>query len=527
MALTQHHPASAAHAVTHVGTNECGLANGFLGDRPLRCSLRWHLRTFSRTSRSVHPVGHLDGRLRDHRSTLVAPGRHRGERDAAKPVRVTRTWLTEFVPLLPKLTPNRRAILLATWGLFIGLSLLLVTAGIVSTLVGIRAELKQLPTLVSGSITTAYYAGFLIGSWYALRALAQVGHIRVYAALASLLSAAVLITGAYGSPIVWIAMRVITGLCFAGLYVVAESWLNGLATNTFRGRLLAIYNVVTIGAYGAGQLLVFNFDARTLTGFAFAAMVASLAVIPVAISEQATTPPLETHEHISMRELARIVPTGVGTILLVGLAHGGLLGMAVIFATREGLSTGHVGILVAGIQIGGMALTWPISAASDDLDRRIIGVVVTLGAIGMGFVLLTLDPKSTMTIVVLFIIGGLSFPMYAIGGAYTNDWVSPEHTSAAASQLVTLYGLGAMVGPLIAAPFLDLIGTDGYAWSIIVFHAAVLVFLVYRIRAWHAPLTTKAWHDVSFHGRAFFVPATIVSMGVSGRRSKESESTPS
>ena len=202
------------------------------------------------------------------------------------------------MPLLPKLTPNRRAILLSTWGLFIGLSLLLVTAGIVSTLVGIRAELKQLPTLVSGGITTAYYAGFLVGSWYALRALAQVGHIRVYAALASLLSAAVLITGAYGSPIVWIAMRVITGLCFAGLYVVAESWLNGLATNTFRGRLLAIYNVVTIGAYGAGQLLVFNFDARTLTGFAFAAMVASLAVIPVAISEQATTPPQIGRAHV-------------------------------------------------------------------------------------------------------------------------------------------------------------------------------------------------------------------------------------
>ena len=113
------------------------------------------------------------------------------------------------------------------------------------------------------------------------------------------------------------------------------------------------------------------------------------------------------------------------------------------------------------------------------------------------------------------------------GGAYTNDWVSPEHTSAAASQLVTLYGLGAMVGPLFAAPFLDILGSDGYAWSIIVLHAAVLVFLVYRIRAWHAPLTTKAWHDVSFHGRAFFVPATIVSMGVSGRKGSRVQEDPS
>jgi MFS family permease len=394
---------------------------------------------------------------------------------------------------------------------------LLVTAGVFSTLVGIRAELKQLPTLVSGGITTAYYAGFLLGSWYALRALKQVGHIRVYAALASLLSASVLITGVYDSPIVWILMRSSTGFCFAGLYVVAESWLNGLASNTFRGRLLAMYNVVTIGAYGVGQLLVFNFDARTLTGFAFAAVVSSLAVIPVVMSEQAATPQVENNTHITMRELARIVPTGAGTILLVGLAHGGMLGMAVIYATREGLSVGRVGILIAAINLGGMALTWPISSASDDLDRRIIGVLSSLAVIVLGLVMLTQTPSSWVTTALLFAIGGFSFPLYAVGGAYTNDWVSQEQMGAAASQLVTLYGLGAMIGPLVAAPFLDIIGTQGFAWSIISLHALILLFLIYRIRAWHAPVTTKHWDDVSFHGRAFFIPATIVSLGVNRR----------
>ena len=418
---------------------------------------------------------------------------------------------------LPNLNSTRRTILLSTWGLFTGLALLLVTAGVYSTLVGIRAELKQLPTLVSGGITTAYYAGFLLGSWYTLRALKQVGHIRVYAALASLLSASVLITGVYNSPLIWIIMRSSTGFCFAGLYVVAESWLNGLASNTFRGRLLAMYNVVTIGAYGAGQLLVFNFDARTLTGFAFAAVVSSLAVIPVVMSEQAATPNVDNHTHITMRELAKIVPTGAGTILLVGLAHGGMLGMAVIYATREGLSVGRVGILIAAINLGGMALTWPISSASDDLDRRIIGVLSTLAVIVLGLAMLTQTPSSWFTTALLLAIGGFSFPLYAVGGAYTNDWVSQEQMGAAASQLVTLYGFGAMIGPLVAAPFLDIIGTQGFAWSIISLHALILLFLIYRIRAWHAPVTTKHWDDVSFHGRAFFIPATIVSLGVNRR----------
>jgi MFS family permease len=243
-------------------------------------------------------------------------------------------------------------------------------------------------------------------------------------------------------------------------------------------------------------------------------MIASLAVIPVVMSEQAATPSIDNSEHITLRELARVVPTGFGTILLVGLAHGGMLGMAVIYATREGLSIGRTGVLVAVIQLGGMALTWPISSASDDIDRRIIGLLITLGAIVMSVVMLYQPADSIWTIVLLFIIGGFSFPLYAIASAYTNDWVSPEQMGSAASQLVTLYGFGAMIGPLLAAPFLDILGTDGFAWSIIAFHTTVLLFLVYRIRAWHAPVTTKHWDDVSFHGRAFFVPATIASLGV-------------
>ena len=426
--------------------------------------------------------------------------------------------------LIPKLNSNRQSILLATWGLFAGLTFLLVSAGIFSTLIGIRAELEQLPTLVSGGITTAYYAGFLLGSWYALRALKQVGHIRVYAALASLLSASTLVAGIFDSPIIWIIMRSSTGFCFAGLYVVAESWLNGLAKNHFRGRLLAVYNVVTIGAYGAGQLMVFNFDARSLSGYIFAAILASLAVVPVAVSEQAATPDTENHEHISLRELARIVPTGFGTILFVGLAHGGLLGMAVIHATREGLSVGRVGVLIAVLQIGGMVLTWPISSASDDIDRRIIGLLSSGAVIILAVLMLYQPVESIWTIVLLFAIGGFSFPLYAIAGAYTNDWVSPEQMGAAASQLVTLYGFGAMIGPLVAAPFLDIIGTQGFAWSIISLHALILLFLIYRIRAWHAPVTTKHWDDVSFHGRAFFIPATIVSLGVNRRKNEQKTS---
>ena len=287
-----------------------------------------------------------------------------------------------------------RDLALATWGLFVGLALLLLAAGLFGTLLGVRSELIGLPTAVSSLISASYYAGFLVGSRIALAALGRVGHIRVYAALASLLSAAMLAVGLTESAPAWAWLRFVTGLCLAGQYVVAESWLNDLATNENRGRLLAIYAVVTSGAFGIGQVLLFAMDPLLITGFAIASIITSLAVAPVALSEDAVAPSLSEREHISLRELAKVVPTGVGSCLLVGIAHGALTGMAAIYATRVGLSTGQIGLFVAAPNIGGMVLHWPVSAASDDIDRRAVGFAASIGAIGAAALLL-LGPSSS------------------------------------------------------------------------------------------------------------------------------------
>lgn len=418
----------------------------------------------------------------------------------------------------PQAPHGARALASATWGLFAGLVVVLLAGGMFSTLLGIRAELEGLPTFVSGGITAAYYAGFLVGTRFALRALRLVGHIRVYAALTAVLSAAVLLIGLLGAPVAWILLRTVTGLCFAGLYVVAESWLNGLARNSFRGRLLAVYSLVVVGSFGAGQLLVFDLDATSLTGFAIAAVITSLGVVPVVLSQQASVPSTDLHASMSVRELARVVPTGAGTILLVGLAHGGLTGMAVIYATRSGLGVGRVGVLLAAIQLGGMLFNWPISAASDDIDRRVVGAVVSMGAMGVAATMFLGSPTDWWVTGMFLVLGGLSSPLYAIAGAYTNDWIDPSLLGAAASQLVTLYGVGAMIGPFVASGFMEVLGTDGWIWSIIVLHGTVAAFLVYRIRAWRAPLTARPWREVSIPARAFFVPATIVSVGTRRRR---------
>jgi MFS family permease len=418
----------------------------------------------------------------------------------------------EHPELLDDGPPVGKDLALATWGLFVGLALLLFAGGLCGTLLGVRSELAKLPTLVSGLISMAYYFGFLVGSRFALTVLSKVGHIRAFAALASLLAAAVLGIGLTNSPWVWGLLRLVNGLCFAGQYVVAESWLNDLADNNNRGRLLAIYNVVTVAAFGSGQVLQFAFDARVFTGFAVASIIVSLAVAPVALSERALAPPVGESARVSLRELARIVPTGVGSCFLVGIAHGALSGLAAVFATRAGLPNSRVGLFVAAPSIGAIFLQWPISSASDDIDRRAIGALASVAAMVFAALLLIGPATAPMALVLIGLVGGCSYPLYSIAGAYTNDWIDGEHLNSAASQLVMLYGVGAVIGPLISSMLMNAVGQNGYYWTLVLVHAVIAVFFVYRMRAWRSPLAKRPIHEASYPARVFFLPATIVAV---------------
>ena len=275
----------------------------------------------------------------------------------------------------PEEEPLGHSVAAATWSLFVGLTLLLIAAGLAGSLVGVRAEREAFSSAAIGLISAAYYGGFLAGSKLAFWVLATVGHIRVFAALAALASGSVLLHTVMVNPVMWAIARSITGLAMAGLYVVAESWLNGLATNETRGRLLAVYMVVTSAAFGVGQALLTFSSASRVSGFVLGSILTSMAVMPVSLSES-SLPPLTKPMSMSFRELA----TGVGASLLVGLAHGALLGMIAYYGAVEGLKPSAIAIFAALPTIGGVIFQWPISAASDDLDRRAVGIAVAFVA---------------------------------------------------------------------------------------------------------------------------------------------------
>jgi MFS family permease len=370
----------------------------------------------------------------------------------------------------------------ASWALFTGIALLMIGNGLQGSLLGIRSEYEGFSTAATGAVMTCYFVGFLGGSRAAIKALATVGHIRVFAALASMASTATLVHALAVTPITWGLMRFTTGLCIAGLYVVVESWINDLATNSNRGKLLALYMAVTMGGIAGGQFLLNLADPRGFELFIIASVLVSLSLVPISLSGR-SAPPTRVQEPMSIRELARIVPTGMTVSALVGMAHGSLLGMGAVYATRAGLSPAQVAVFIGAPMAGGVVLQFPIGMLSDRVPRRGVMFAVALAATAVAGALLFVPAASFASYTLMFAVGGFSFPLYSLGIAYTNDWIKPEQAMGASSSLVTMNGLGAIIGPVMGAGLILFLGTNMFFVSLIVTHGTIAAYLAFRIVA--------------------------------------------
>ncbi len=368
----------------------------------------------------------------------------------------------------------------SVWTLFLAIAFMMAGNGLLVTLLGVRAELEGFATVVTGAVMASYYVGFLFGSRLAPVVVSQVGHIRVFSGLASLASAAALIHVAFVNPVSWSAMRLLYGFCQAGLYVVAESWLNERATNATRGRILSLYMVTLMGGIFAGQLLLGIGDPQGFRMFLLVSALVSLAVVPVALAAS-TTPSFALPPTLRVREVAQVAPLGVFGGLWAGVASGAFFGMGAVYATAVGMRPARVALFMAVAVLGSILFQWPIGAGSDRISRRQAIFWVAAAATAAAAVALALSPTSNLMLALMFVFGGLTFPLYSLCLAHINDRLPAGNAVAVSAAFVFLTGLGAISGPLVAALAIEALGVDGFWWSLIVAHAAIAGFAVYRM----------------------------------------------
>ena len=374
-----------------------------------------------------------------------------------------------------------RTILFKTWALFFGFAIICLGHGLQGTLIGVRATLEGFSFISTGIVVAGYYFGYLFGSILIPILLERVGHIRVFAALASLASIAILLHSIFIDPYSWFFIRILTGISLSGIYVIMESWLNEKSSNQSRGKILSIYMIITFLFVGLGQFLLNLSDPFKVDLFIMVSVLLSFSLIPILLSIT-EAPIFNNPKRLELKELFIISPLGFVGAVFIGLAHSALFGYGAVYATAKELSTFEISIFMVIVSSFGAIFQWPIGFLSDRFDRRIILIFVALIAAGLSIFIVI---SSYLSIIIFFIIvalfGGMSLPMYSLAIAHINDFLRPNEIVSASATFGILVGLGAIMGPIFASVFMKIAGPDGFFVYLFVVHLCLGLFGIYRM----------------------------------------------
>ncbi|PLL13346.1 MFS transporter [Tabrizicola sp. TH137] len=376
-----------------------------------------------------------------------------------------------------------------SWPLLLGVMLLMVGNGIQGTLLGIRGAIEGFSTYEISIVMSAYFAGFLFGSKMAPAMIRKVGHVRVFAALGSLISAVLVVYPVAADWMVWTALRVLIGFCFSGIYITAESWLNNAATNETRGQALSAYMIVQMLGIIASQAILNVGDPSGFVLFVIPSVLVSLAFMPILLAPT-PAPTFETTKPLSFRALFRISPLGCAGMLLTGGVFSAMFGMASVWGAMEGLSVRDISIFVGALYVGGLVLQYPVGWLSDRMDRRLLitslSAVAALSMLAAGLFALPFWAY----LVAALLLGGITNPVYALLIAYTNDFLSKDDMAAASAGMIFLNGFGAIFGPLITGWLMQQVGPGGFFLFISALYVALTAYAIWRMTRRAAPAGT-------------------------------------
>jgi MFS family permease len=378
-------------------------------------------------------------------------------------------------------------VLRQSWPLLLGVMLLMLGNGVQGPLIGIRGASEGFSTFHLSVVMSAYFLGFLAGAQMAAPMIRRVGHVRVFSAMGSVISAILILYPMLVEWQAWAFMRVLIGFCFSVVYIAAESWLNNTATNETRGQTLSAYMIVQMLGIIAAQGLLALGDPGGFGLFIIPSVLVSLSFLPLLLAK-VPAPIFESTKALSFRALFAISPLGCAGMLLTGGVFAAMFGMASVYGAMMGMSVPQIAGFVAAMYIGGLVLQYPVGWLSDRMDRRALIMWMSLAGAGVMILAALLPLPYVLELLVAGALGGIINPLYSLLIAHSNDYLSSDEMPAAAAGLIFLNGFGAIFGPLLAGWLMDVFGAKGYFGVIGLFFAALGGYAAWRMTRRAAPV---------------------------------------
>jgi len=380
-------------------------------------------------------------------------------------------------------------ILKNSWALFLGMGALMLAYGFQGSLLGVRAVKEEFSLTATGFMMSGYFVGYFIGAKTIPQIISRVGHIRVFAAFASIASLVILIHAVYVNPFIWFLLRVLTGICMVSIYTVAESWLNDRASNKNRGSVLSIYMVILYGAMGLGMFLLNFSNPGNFEPFILISIITSAALIPILLTKR-KPPTFKKISSMSIQEVFISSPFGMVSSFFYGTIQSALFTLLAVYAATMNFSIFQISLVTFLLAVSGAVSQWPIGKLSDMFDRRKVIIIVTFAAAFFAFCAILssrqmylpgdLATSKFWFYVFLILFSFCSLPMFSLILAHTNDFIPKEKFVAAGASLQFIFGMGAMAGPFLCSIFMGMVGPNGFFIFLLFFHSVIGAYGVYR-----------------------------------------------
>ena len=378
--------------------------------------------------------------------------------------------------------------------LFSGYGVLMIAHGFQGNLLGVRSVIEEFNFLATGAMMSGYFIGYFIGANTIPTMVSKVGHIRVFAAFASMASLSILIHAVFVNPIVWTLGRFLTGYSIVAIFIVMESWLNDRATNRTRGQLLSIYMFLTFTSLAVGPLLLNFSSPDKYEPFILVSLLLSLALVPILLTKR-KAPKFKKLGYLKIKDLYKISPLGSISMLCNGFIHSALFTLLAVYAALMNFTIFEISLLIFLIVFAGGLFQLPIGYFSDRTDRRIIIIFCTffssvfaallIIASGMSlenmYLATSVGVDKIMFFIYAVLYGGMALPIFSLTLAYVNDYIPKEKFVAAGAGMQIIFGVGAMIGPIFCTILMTKFGTNGFFVHLLSFHLIIGFFGMYRI----------------------------------------------
>ncbi|MEL6745035.1 MAG: MFS transporter [Pseudomonadota bacterium] len=372
--------------------------------------------------------------------------------------------------------------LLPILSLLTGMVFLMLGGGLQGIVIPVRGQVEGFSTYELGWIGTGWAIGFMIGCILIPHLVRRVGHVRTFGTLTALLCISMLLNGLIVESYTWIVLRALSGFCFAGCYMVAESWLNERVSNDMRGSMFSIYAITTMVAMAAGQYLLVVADISGQTLFMLGAILYALAVVPTSISVAQSPAPLAS-VNLDLKALFANSPAGAVGAFLSGIISSAWINFGPVFGQQVGLTSSGIATLLALALMGSVLFQFPLGRLSDIIDRRYVMVLAGVIGIAFGTMMTLLSQVGNFNLVFFVAVvayGGVIFSVYSLAVAHANDFAENSDFVKVSSGLLMLYGIGTMVGPLFTAYLMDITGPSGVFTATTIAHGAFASYALYR-----------------------------------------------